>query len=367
VRRGLLVLAVVLAALAGLALVLAWSSPLDPVAYKPTPKPPLRAAYAPNRALQGARRIAAGMVRGPEDVAFDGSPWLYTGIADGRILRVSLLAEQVEEFAHTGGRPLGLKFDPQGRLIVCDARKGLLAVDRQGRVATLATEAGGRPFRFTNNLDVARDGTVYFTDASDTFGPDEYLYDLLEARPHGRLLRYDPKTGETRVLVDGLHFANGVALARDESYVVVAETYRHRLIRYGLTGANAGRYMPMAENLPGYPDNVSLGENGFWVAFFTLRNDRADALQPHPFAKKLLSRLPSFLWPKPERYGLVARYDERGPVVESLHDPSGERVFEVTTAREHEGVLYLGNLHQDWLARYTLPRPFVPMRVSERP
>jgi sugar lactone lactonase YvrE len=232
-------------------------------------------------------------------------------------------------------------------------------------VSTLSTEAAGRPFRFTNNLDVARDGTVYFTDASDTYGVDEYLFDLLEARPHGRLLRYDPATGETKVLLDGLHFANGVALSRDESYLVVAETYRYRLIRYWLTGSRAGRSSPMVENLPGFPDNVSLGETGFWVAFFTLRNDALDALHPYPLAKKLLARLPRFAWPKPARYGLVAQLDERGRVVQSLHDPVGERAFEVTTAREHDGILYLGNLHQDWLARYTLRRSFLPLRALE--
>ena len=128
--------------------------------------------------------------------------------------------------------------------------------------------------------------------------------------------------------------------------------------------ANRELWEPLIELVTGR-DDVSFQ----WVKGHSgdLWNDRADALQPHPFAKKLLSRLPGFLWPKPQRYGLVVRFDERGQAVESLHDPTGERVFEVTTAREHEGILYLGNLHQDWLARYTLRRSFLPMRVGERP
>ena len=367
-KRWLRRLLILVGALVVVAVLLVGSSPVDPVAFRPPPKPALGGRYLPNRDLLAARRIAEGRVRGPEDVAFDGQAWLYTGNADGKVVRVSLLGgEAVSDFADTGGRPLGLRFDAQGRLLVCDARKGLLAIDREGRVSTLATEAGGRPFRFTNNLDVAGDGTVYFTDASDTYGADDYLLDLLEARPHGRLLRYDPKTGETKVLLDGLHFANGVALAPDQSYVVVAETYRYRLIRYWLAGPHAGRSQVFVENLPGFPDNVSLGEGGFWVAFFTLRNDSTDALHPYPLAKKLLARLPRVFWPKPARYGFVALIDERGRVLQSLHDPAGERVFEVTTAREHDGILYLGNLHQDWLARYTLRRSFLPLRVPERP
>ena len=359
--RGLVVLGVVL----GAALVLAFLllSPVDPVAFTP-PRKQLRppTAYNANTELREARRFALGRVRGPEDVAFDEKARLYTGTADGKIVRVGLLNEAVEDFVTTGGRPLGLRFDPRGRLIVCDARKGLLAVDPEGRVTTLATEAGGRPFRFTNNLDVAADGTIYFSDSSDARGPDEYLYDLLEARPRGRLLRLDPASGKVDVLIDGLLFANGVALSADESFLVVAETYRYRLMRYWLKGPRAGTADVFADNLPGFPDNLSRGGGGtFWVAFFTVRNDFLDALQPHPLAKRLLARLPSFLWPRPARYGFVANLDHRGQCLRSFHDPTGERVWQITTARERDGVLYLGTLDNSWLARFTLRQAFVPL------
>ena len=362
-RLGRVLLAVMLAFVGALLLAVLLPSPIDPLAFAP-PKKQLRppSAYRPNRALQSARRFAEGRVKGPEDVAFDTQARLYTGTADGKIVRVSLLNEAVEDFAATGGRPLGLRFDPRGRLIVCDARKGLLAVDSEGRVTTLATEADGRPFRFTNNLDVAADGTIYFSDSSDRWGDDEYLYYLLEARPHGRLLRFDPGTGKVSVLVDGLLFANGVALSIDEDFLVVAECYRYRLTRYWLKGPRAGTTDVFADDLPGFPDNLSGDSSGtFWVAFFTVRNDFLDAIHPHPLIKKLIARLPRFLWPRPERYGFVANLDARGACLRSFHDPQGERVWQVTTAREHDGVLYLGTLDNSWLARYTLPQPFVSL------
>ncbi len=367
-RRLARALLVVVAVFAGaLLLALLRPSPIDPLAFTP-PKKQLRppSGYKPNRELQKARRFAEGRVKGPEDVAFDAQARLYTGTADGKIVRVSLLNEAVADFAVTGGRPLGLRFDPQGRLIVCDARKGLLAVDAGGRVSTLATEAGGRPFRFTNNLDVAADGTIYFSDSSDRWGEDEYLYDLLEARPRGRLLRFDPGSGKVSVLVDGLVFANGVALSVDEDFLVVAECYRYRLTRYWLKGPRAGTTDVFADNLPGFPDNLSRDARGtFWVAFFTVRNDFLDKVQPHPLLKKLIARLPRFLWPRPERYGFVANLDPRGLCLRSFHDPKGERVWQVTTAREHDGALYLGTLDNSWLARYTLPQPFVALPGPE--
>jgi len=346
------------AALLGLALILllALPAPIAPLAYAPPPKPPLTGPLAPNDALASATLLAGGRVHGPEDVAFDGLGRLYTGTADGTLLRLRLPDGSPEEFAVTGGRPLGLRFDPARNLVVCDSRRGLLAVDPEGRVSVLATEAEGIPFRFTNNLDIAADGTIYFSDSSSRFGQSEYLYDLLEARPHGRLLRYDPVSRETRVLLRGLYFANGVSLARDESFVLINETYRYRITRYWLQGPRAGTADTFAEGLPGFPDNLDRSPRGtFWVALFTVRNDLLDALHPHPWAKSLLSKLPKLAWPKPAPYGLVVELDAKGNLIRSFQDPGGRRVQQITTAREHEGRLYLGTLDHRWIGRFDLP------------
>ena len=233
-------------------------------------------------------------------------------------------------------------------LFVADARKGLLAVDASGGVKSLATSAAGVPFGFTNDLDVATDGKIYFSDSSTRFGIDRYLYDLLESRPHGRLLVYDPEYEETKVLLDGLFFANGVALSRGEDFVLVAETYRYRIRRYWLKGDKAGTSDVFADDLPGFPDNLTVdrGRGRFWVALFTVRNAVVDFLHPHPFLKTQLAKLPRFLWPKPEPYGLVLEMDETGKIVRSLHDPGGQRVRGVTSAQPHGEQLYLGSLDE---------------------
>jgi sugar lactone lactonase YvrE len=346
-------LAVTLIVALGLGLLVVLPSPIDPVAYTPPEKPPLTGALAPNSALAAADRLGEGVLNGPEDVAFDGSGRLYTGTADGRIVRLGPDNDAPEPFASTGGRPLGLRFDAHGRLLVCDARKGLLRVDLEGRVTVLAAEAAGVQIRFADAVDVARDGRIYFSDASVRFALDDALYDLLEARPHGRLLRHDPATGKTAVLLDGLYFANGVALSADQDFVLVAETYRYRITRLWLTGPKAGTTDVFADNLPGFPDGVSWnGRDTFWVALFTVRNDAADRrLHPRPWAKRLIAKLPRFVWPKPQRYGLVLGLDRDGRIVRSLHDPEGRRVPQVTSVREHGGSLYLGTLDQDWLGR----------------
>lgn len=326
-------------------------SPVASVAYRPPPVPRMTGALQPNLELRRGRPVAEGRLAGAEDVAVAADGSFFTGTADGKVMRVVPGrggADRLEVFAETGGRPLGLKLreaDPW-TLFVADAWKGLLAIDARGRVQPLAAAAGGVPFGFTNDLDVAADGKIYFSDASSRFGVDRYLYDLLESRPHGRLLVHDPAAGKTSVLLDGLYFANGVALSSGEDFVLVAETYRYRIRRYWLRGAKAGTSDLFAGGLPGFPDNLAADTRNrrFWVALFTVRNPVMDRLHPHPFWKDQLAKLPRLLWPRPEPYGLVLEMDEAGKIVRSLHDPGGQRVRGVTSAEPHASGLYLGSL-----------------------
>jgi sugar lactone lactonase YvrE len=165
----------------------------------------------------------SGKINGPEEVAVDARGKVYGGTQEGRIVRL-LPNGNPEVFADTKGRPLGMLFDKSGHLIVCDAYKGLLSIDPDGKIKVLADSADGIPFKFTDALDIAGDGTIYFTDASSRYAQNEYLYDLLETKPYGRFMKYDPATGKVAVLLKGLYFANGVALSAREDFVLVNET-----------------------------------------------------------------------------------------------------------------------------------------------
>jgi sugar lactone lactonase YvrE len=80
--------------------------------------------------------------------------------------------------------------------------------------------------RLANAVVEASDGSVYFSDASTKFENEKWVLELLEAKPYGRLLKYDPITRKTTVLLDGLWFANGVALSPREDYIVICETWK---------------------------------------------------------------------------------------------------------------------------------------------
>nr|WP_025354831.1 SMP-30/gluconolactonase/LRE family protein [Kutzneria albida] len=288
---------------------------------------------------------------GTEDVVLDHEGHVVTGVADGGILRVSPDGRTVTRVAETGGRPLGVELLADGRLLVCDAYRGLLAVDPVGGgvevLAAGAERVAGKPLVVCNNAAVGSDGTIYFTDSSQRFGLEHYTADLLEHSGTGRLLRRDA-SGEVTELLGGLQFANGVALAQDESYVVVAETGAYRLRRVWLTGPRTGQDEVLAENLPGFPDNLSTGTGGrIWVALASPRNPALDWVAPkHPVLRKGIWALPPALLTRLEiRTSWVLAVDGTGQVVCDLQG-DGSRFHMVTGMREHEGKLYLGSLRE---------------------
>lgn len=81
---------------------------------------------------------------------------------------------------------------------------------------------------FADDLDVDKDGIIYFSDASQvsTMGN---IYPEALGDPSGRLVKFDPKIKKTEVLIDGLHFANGVQLSQKEDFIVICESVRSRV------------------------------------------------------------------------------------------------------------------------------------------
>jgi len=339
----------VFALVALLAYLLLWPVPIEPVAWEAPEAPALEDRFAVNDRLAAVQRVGRGVGVGPEDVAIDGQGNVFVGYEDGRIVHFSPGGGTHALLVDTGGRPLGMALDADGRLVVCDGYKGLLRVSMDGVIEVLATAAGGVPFGFTNDLDIAADGAIYFSDASSRFGPARKARDdLLEHRGHGRLMVHDPATGATTVLLDGLQFANGVALAPDGGSVLVAQTGAYDVLRYWLRGPKAGTHETFIGNLPGIPDGLSSnGRDTYWLALFTVRNPMLDALSGWPRVREMAYRLPQFLQPQPARHAFVLGLSLEGDVTRNLQHPGAESFSPVTSATEAGGRLYLGSLERD--------------------
>lgn len=283
---------------------------------------------------------------------------VFTGTVDGSLWRVDPDG-QVRRVGHTGGRPLGIEIDPDGRLLVCDARRGLLRVDpASGAVETVAAEVDGRAMAFCNNAAIASDGTVWFSDSSTRFGIDRWRDEMVQNTRTGRLLRLAPD-GSLTTAVGGLAFANGVALSGDESFVAVAETAARTVARYWLTGDRAGAHDLLVADLPGYPDNISRGSDGLiWVTLASPRDPVVEWLQRSPgWLRRNATRVPERLQPGVKDTIHVQAYDDAGRLVHDCDLPrpaAGPSYSMVTGVREHDGTVWLGSLEQPAVASFRL-------------
>ena len=280
---------------------------------------------------------------------------VFTGTADGSVFRVSHDGDRVERIARTRGRPLGLEIDVDGRLLVCDAHRGLLRVDtRTGAIEAVTADVGGIPMRFCNNAAIASDGTIWFSDSSTRFGVEEWKADFVQNTRTGRLLRLDTD-GTVTVVLEGLAFANGVALSRGEDFVAVAETGARTVVRRWLSGPKAGTRDLLCGELPGYPDNIARGSDGLiWVTIASPRDPLVERLQTGPMVlRRLATRLPEGLQPAPKRTVRVQAYDDDGRLIHDIDvGPEAQQTpyHMVTGVREHEGRVWLGSLHEPAIA-----------------
>lgn len=323
---------------------------ITPVKWTPPPSTPFEGTFAANDKLAKVE-LWPTPAAGPEDIAFDSAGNVYTGTVDGAVLRFASGGGDPHLLFNTGGRPLGVEMDADDRLIVCDAYKGLLRWSG-GDPEVLVDSYEGEQFLFTNNATIGSDGTIYFTVSSSRFDLASYKLDLMEHSGTGRLFAYRPD-GNIEQLLDGLQFANGVALPADESYLVFAETGLYRLSKLWLTGERKGRTEVLIDNLPGFPDNLTHHDGVFWVAIVSPRDKVVDVLARSPLMAKLAARLPDSLQPAPRRHAAVFGVDDAGRVVHNLQDPDGGYAV-ITTARVHGGHLYLSSLHDSAIARLAL-------------
>lgn len=337
--------------------------PIDPVRWQPSAVRPL-----PEPDLDRRLTIVPLPGLAPEDVVVDGRGGVYTGVVGGDVIRVDSESGSHEVVGNTGGRPLGLAVARDGRLLICDSHRGLLAMDvAGGEFETLVdafdadgpSSAGsvgrGRPLTFCSNVVEASDGSVFFTESTDRFGYEHYKGAALEGRGSGSLFRLDVDGTVTR-LASGLHFANGVTLTADESAVVFAETTGARVSKFWLTGPEAGTVTPLVDELPGYPDNISTGPDGrIWVAMVSDRNAVVERLAPKaPILRKLLWRLPYGWLPDVEPVVWVIAFDPHdGHVLTQLH--AGHSAFGSTTGVVQEGNrVWLGGIGASTIAYFDL-------------
>ena len=345
-----------------LAYMLFWPVNVDPVSWDAPTDLGYVGEFQQNSLLQRIETVEMKGTHGPEDlVMLNGQ--IYGSTREGWIFRHNQTSGEVTNWVHTGGSPLGLAFDKNKNLLVADAYLGLLKISADGTVTTLTKQVDGSATEhpsidYADDLDIAADGKVYFSDASTKFGAKAYggayrasLLDTSEHGGHGRLLVYDPQDQSTKILMEGLNFANGVAMAEDSSFLLVVETGSYRIHKLWLQGEKAGQSEIIIDNLPGFPDNIVRGRDGrFWVGLVAPRKALLDTLSNTGLLRAMFHRLPRFMRPQPDQYGHVFAIDAEGQVLLSLQDPKAS-YHANTGALETDNWLYISSLHAENLGR----------------
>jgi ribose transport system permease protein len=322
--------------------------------------------YAHNSRLVNAEAIGLNQVEGPEDVILDRQDRLYGSTRDGNIIRFSgRNFEHREIFAHIGGRPLGMQFDANENLIVAVAGMGVYGVRPSGEVYKVTDETNRTWYklnddsrlRMADDLDIGPDGKIYFSDCTTRYEMTTNTLDVMEGRPNGRLVCYDPITKKTWTVLNHFYFPNGICVSHDGRSVLIASTSLCKVFRYWLDGPRKGELEVLIDDLPGLADNINRASDGnYWLALVGIRSPAFDLAMRNPGLRlRMVKQVPIDEWLAPGmNHGCVLKFTEAGEVLGSWWDPSGISHSTLTSMREHKGYLYLGGLENNRIGRVKL-------------
>jgi gluconolactonase len=227
-----------------------------------------------------------------------------------------------------GGEPNGLAFDAFGRAWICDARQNAVRrwIDESEAPITIVDHLRGEPLNSPNDLAFDAVGNLVFTCPGGAINV-----------PSGSICCLQPD-GTLRKLADGLYFPNGLAFSADGRRLVVAETYRQRLLLGDWDDEEcAWRNIHAWADVGGSdgPDGVAFGEDGLlYVAVYSLGCIKAIAPDGSTAAVyKLPGRNPTNCAFDPSgRLGLVVTEAEHGQLLSLPHLGAGIRLFDGGTA-----------------------------------
>ncbi|KAH9487896.1 hypothetical protein Btru_067353 [Bulinus truncatus] len=368
-----LILSCVIAA-ASVVILLVITSPIDPAPlYFSDDLPILDGTLKVNNHLQTVQKLFEGQVIGPESFAAGPDGSLYTGSADGKIWQIK--NSNLKLVARTGidhpdcgqfymepicGRPKGMKLNNEGYLIVADSYKGILKVKLDtGDIEVLIDQFNGSRFLFLNALDLASNGTIFFTDSSTKWERRNYRYEVIETNNLGRVIAFDPLTSQSWLVSDGFYLANGLFLSKDESYLLVAEMSISRISKVYIKGPNAGQKEAFISNLPGYPDNIKPNSRGnFYIGMGSVRFQGSspigsflDNVAPYPSIKRFLTKVvpTSYFDIFLPRHGLLLEVSPEGIIVSSHHDPGAKVLYALSEAFQHGDNVYIGHFSNPYI------------------
>jgi hypothetical protein len=327
--------------------------------------PPMDGALRPNGTLDQAPTLFA--TEAPDNLIVESGHTVFSsGCVVFRLPDAGTVqsAEEVARFDHAitclaaqpdGGFAVGLE---NGRILCIGGRHDGKSFDGVGpanlRCPTAMTFGDG--------------DTLYLCQGSAQNPPGEWKRDLMQGNASGSVWRIDLRDGRHICLADRLSFPYGLMAGGQDRALIVAESWRHRLI--ALPADGPGKPTPVLAELPGYPARLTpAADGGAWLSLFAprsrliefvlrehgYRDDMLREIDPEYWIAPALSSGRSFLeplqcgavrsmgilkpWAPSRSYGLVLRLDAASQPVASLHSRAGGDRHGITSVLEIGGRL----------------------------
>ncbi|MGD6834041.1 SMP-30/gluconolactonase/LRE family protein [Sutcliffiella halmapala] len=340
-----------------------WPIPFEPTDWEAPKSQGYKGFHRPNDKLSNMKFFRLDNYSQPEHIVFkDG--WLFASVKGGAIIRLRPDGSKIEEVVNTNGRPLGFDFDSENALIIADpmygSHGGLLRVvnwQTEAEIELLTDSVDGKAIYFADAVVVSQNGKIYFTDASSEAVPEKIgdvlaagEMDILAQTGTGSLLEYDPASKETRTLMKGLSFANGIALDEKQENILLNETGKYRVWKISITAENIStlgseeKAEIIVDNLPGLPDNLMQGKEGrYWIGLVSPRNSFLDYSADKAWLRSVVMRIPHSLWPRGDGYAHVISMNDEGEIINDFQSP-GLSYNQITGVTETDNRLYFHHI-----------------------
>jgi gluconolactonase len=180
------------------------------------------------------------------------------------VRRLDIDAQKVTTVLDGANVANGMTLDPYGRLLVCEqgTRMSHARISRldlhTGTRRTVVDSHRGLPLNSPNDVVVARDGSIWFTDPSygylQGFRPPPQLPDAV--------YRFDPASGLLDLVADDFDKPNGLAFSPDERTLYVGDSEACRIYAFDVVGSRLENQRLFTEIAPGYPDGIKVTPDG---------------------------------------------------------------------------------------------------------
>jgi gluconolactonase len=213
--------------------------------------------------LDAFRPVGSGLQR-PEGICVDSSGIVWAADRNTLLARIAMDGS-VQRYGQGGAIPNGLAVDLEGRILIAEYQHGTLRRfdPRTQRTEILLTESGGRRITRANYPAIDREGRIWCT--SSTAMEDDLA--ALKTKADDGFVFVLEADGRSRIVAEGLHFANGLAFSKDFQWLYIVESSTRRIVRSRvLPGGRLGSIERFGPELEATPDGIGFdeGEN-LWV------------------------------------------------------------------------------------------------------